>query len=164
MPIPEAALEQLRYTNLGRLLEEVHGGFDQTAIAYLRDAGYPWLTAAHIHVMRTMRVEGASISGMAAQARISKQAMSKLVMVFENKGLLQLTDDPDDGRFKIAFVTDTGVTLLKTGIAALQKAEDELAGLVGRGELENLRRTLRLIRDVRVSKTLAGNAAQRRRK
>lgn len=164
MTLTHQALEQLRFTNLGRLLDEVHLGFDHAALAYLRARGYPWLNPAHSHVMRTMQLEGASISAMAAQARISKQAMSKLVMQFRAKGLLRVEDDPADGRNRIAVVTDAGCELLVHGVEALRQAEDDLAALIGRTEMESLRRILRLVRDKSSTMERQIESARRRRR
>jgi DNA-binding MarR family transcriptional regulator len=164
MTLSRGALDQLRFTNLGRLIDEVHLRFDQAALGYLRASGYPWLNASHIHVMRTMQLEGASITAMAAQAFLSKQAMSKLVMQFRARGLLRVEADPNDGRNLKVVVTEDGRQLLAHGVAALQRAEDDLAARIGRTELESLRRILGLIRDEASAKDVAHPSGARRRR
>lgn len=164
MTLTHQSLEQLRFTNLGRLLDEVHLGFDHAALAYLRARGYPWINASHVHVMRTMQLDGAGISAMAAQARISKQAMSKLVMQFRARGLLRVDDDAQDGRNKVVVVTEAGRDLLAHGVAALRQAEDDLAALIGQGELEALRRILRLVRGKNRTLEPPADVARRRRR
>jgi DNA-binding MarR family transcriptional regulator len=164
MTLSRDALDRLRFDNLGRLLDEAHLRFDQAALGYLRSRGYPWLNASHVHVMRTMQRDGASITAMAAQAFISKQAMSKLVMQFRERGLLRVEADPMDGRNLKVVTTEGGRELLAHGVAALQQAEDDLAERIGRDELERLRRILRRIRDESHRVDLAHPAGGRRRR
>lgn len=131
-------LETLRQRNLGRLLDEVHVGFDRLALAYLHDAGYPTITAAHTHVLRTMRMEGDSITRMAEKAGISKQAMSKLVAVFEEDGFLERRP-VEGGLARLVHATDQGRRLLATGLGALRRAEADYFSALTEAERETLR-------------------------
>lgn len=131
----DKALNELRRTNLGRLLDVVHVGFDKLALQYLREAGYPNLTAAHTHVLRTMRMEGSTLTDMADRAGISKQAMSKLVAAFEGWGFVEWRE----GDRRRVYVTEAGKTLLTRGIAALQRAEEAFFSGLSADEREILR-------------------------
>ncbi len=146
MELSDSELEHLRDTNLGRLFDEVHLLFDRHALQYLRDAGYPMIKAADAHVLRTMRMEGARITDMAEQAGISKQAMSKLVAAFAERGFVEWEDDPDDGRSRIVRATEAGRTLLAHGVRALRRAEDDITALIGGENTEMLRSLLLSVR------------------
>lgn len=144
-PKPEnmdnATLEELRRSNLGRLLDEVHVGFDRLAFTHLREEGFPDITAAASHVLRTMRMEGASLTSMADQAGISKQAMSKLVAGFEKAGYMEWR--PVKGsNTKLVHATERGRVLLETGLRALKRAEDAYFGMLTPMERETLRALL----------------------
>lgn len=128
-------LNELRRTNLGRLLDVVHVSFDKLALHYLREKGYPDLTAAHTHVLRTMRMEGSTLTEMAERAGISKQAMSKLVATFERWGFVEWRD----GDRRRVYVTKSGKTLLTHGIKALQRAEEEYFSSLSPQKRETLR-------------------------
>lgn len=142
-------LEILRQSNIGRLLDEVHVGFDQLALSYLKQRGYPMLSASHTHVLRTMRLEGARVTDMAEQAGISKQAMSKLVAAFEQHGFVEWRTNPNDGRSRMVYATPAGRQLLAHGVAALQRAEDEYFGELTADERETLRNLLKLAQENR---------------
>ncbi|MEO0382693.1 MAG: MarR family winged helix-turn-helix transcriptional regulator [Pseudomonadota bacterium] len=134
----DEALDELRRTNLGKLLDEVHVGFDKLALHYLHEAGYPDLKAAHTHVLRTMRIDGSTLTDMAERAGISKQAMSKLVAVFEEWGFVEWRG----GQGRQVFATDAGKELLKRGVLALRVAEATFFAALGAQEREALRALL----------------------
>lgn len=140
--IPNDEFEHLRQTNIGRLVDDIHFSFDMLALEYLRASGFAMIKSADAHVMRTMRVEGSRITDMAKQAGISKQAMSKLVAVFVSNGFLAWSGDPNDKRNRIVSVTQTGRELLTCGIAALRRAEKDIADIIGADELEHFRQIL----------------------
>lgn len=139
--LDDGALEDLRRSNLGRLLDEVHVGFDRLALAYLHEEGFPDMTAAASHVLRTMRMEGASLTSMADNAGISKQAMSKLVAVFEKAGYMEWRA-VEGSNTKLVHATDHGRALLETGLRALKRAEDAYFGMLSTDERETLRALL----------------------
>lgn len=139
--LDEAHLEESRRSNLGRLLDEVHVGFDRLAMAYLHEAGYPDMSAAHSHVLRTMRTEGDTITHMAEVAGISKQAMSKLVSAFEKHGYVEWRPI-EGGVAKQVHTTQKGRQLLATGIEALRRAEVEYFAMLDEEERETLRELL----------------------
>ncbi|MGD1886891.1 MAG: MarR family winged helix-turn-helix transcriptional regulator [Cohaesibacteraceae bacterium] len=146
------ALEELRRTNLGKLLDEVHVGFDKLALQYLHEAGYPDLRAAHTHVLRTMRMEGSTLTDMAERAGISKQAMSKLVAVFEQWGYVEWRGDYG----RQVYATDAGKQLLKHGVLALRAAEETFFAALGPHERETLRALLLRTVDAQQHQPLIG--------
>jgi len=157
-------LEQLRQTNLGRLIEDVHYFFDVQAMTYLRKSNYPMIKSADAHVMRTMQLDGSRVTDMARQAGISKQAMSKLVAGFVEHGFLGWSNDPDDKRNRIATVTETGRELLTCGIAALRRAEKDIADIVGSDELEHFRQLLLKIKLARNIRPKSASPRDRKRR
>ena len=136
--LDDTLLEEMRRSNLGRLLDEVHVGFDRLALSYLHDAGYPEMTAAHTHVLRTMRMEGDSITRMAEKAGISKQAMSKLVAAFEKEGFIEWRTI-EGGAARLVHATEKGRKLLATGLGALRRAEADYFDALSESERETLR-------------------------
>ncbi|MCC5968653.1 MAG: winged helix-turn-helix transcriptional regulator [Pararhodobacter sp.] len=131
-------LSRLRHENLGRLLDFVHVAFDRLALEYLHRAGYPYIRAAHTHMLRTMRASGASLTDMAEEAGISKQAMSKLAAEFERMGFIEWRDGPP----RTIHTTAAGQTLLKYGVLALREAEDHYFSEISGEEREILRKLL----------------------
>jgi len=163
-PISDDEIEQLRQTNLGRLVEDLHFFFDGQALKFLREGGFPMIKSADAHVMRTMRFEGSRITDMARQAGISKQAMSKLVAAFVANGFLTWSDDPNDKRNRIVSVTAAGRKLLTTGIQALRQAENDVAEIIGINRLEQFRQTLLEIKRAKNIRPLAEQPRDRKRR
>ncbi len=162
--LPETSFEHLRQTNLGRLIEDLHFYFDSQALQYLHDSGFPAIKSADAHVMRTMRIEGSRVTDMARQAGISKQAMSKLVSAFVQQGYLTWEVDPNDKRNRFAYVTKEGENLLANGITALQRAEQDIADVIGDSDLETLRQILLKVKHAkRIRQTTAVTHQQKRR-
>jgi len=150
-------LSRLRRENLGRLLDFVHVAFDRLALECLHRAGYPYIRAAHTHVLRTMRASGASLTEMAEEAGISKQAMSKLVAEFERMGFLEWRDGPP----RSIHTTPAGQTLLKYGVLALNEAEEHYFCAISDDERETLRKLLLRVSDAEGN---GRNPAWRRRR
>ncbi|MEW5421450.1 MarR family winged helix-turn-helix transcriptional regulator [Amorphus sp. 3PC139-8] len=139
--LDDSQLEDLRRRNLGRLLDEVHVGFDRLALSYLREEGFPDITSAAEHVLRTMRTEGATLTSMAEQAGISKQAMSKLVAVFEKGGYVEWRS-VEGGNTRLVHATQSGRDLLETGLRAVKRAEEVYFAALTSEEQETLRELL----------------------
>jgi len=163
-PASDNKFELVRQTNLGRLIDDLHFFFDAQALKYLRDAGFPMIKSADAHVMRTMRLEGSRITDMARSAGISKQAMSKLVAAFIAHGFLSWAGDPQDKRNRIVSVTDSGRNLLTCGIAALHRAEQDIADIVGTDEMEKLRLVLIKIKQAKNIRPLSAHPRDRKRR
>ena len=136
--LDDTRLEDMRRSNLGRLLDEVHVGFDRLALTYLYEAGFPDMTAAHTHVLRTMRMEGDSITRMAEKAGISKQAMSKLVAAFEKEGFVEWRTI-EGAAARLVHATEKGRQLLAIGLGALRQAEADYFHALSKRERETLR-------------------------
>ena len=162
--ISDKEFEHLRQNNLGRLIDDLHFFFDAQALKYLRESGFPMIKSADAHVMRTMRFEGSRITDMARNAGISKQAMSKLVAVFIANGFLTWADDPRDKRNRLVSVTDAGRELLTCGIAALHRAEKDIADIIGADELEKFRLVLIRIKQAKNIRPLAARPQDRKRR
>lgn len=160
--LPETSFEHLRQTNLGRLIEDLHFYFDNRALQYLHEAGFSDVKSADAHVMRTMRPEGSRVTDMAQHAGISKQAMSKLVSAFISKGYLRWVNDENDKRNRFAFVTDAGQALLASGMSALQRAEQDIADVIGDTDLEALRQVLLKVKQAKRIRT--GKVSYRQQK
>ncbi|MEI8004600.1 MAG: MarR family winged helix-turn-helix transcriptional regulator [Bacteroidota bacterium] len=63
---------------------------------------------SHIHLLATIGLEGVSNSGMARRAKVSKQAMSKLVKDMLALGLIVIQVNENDSRCNIISLTDKG--------------------------------------------------------
>lgn len=89
------------------------------------------LSASHIHITRHLTLEGLRLTELAARAKVSKQAMGKLVQQCEAWGLVARGADARDGRARRIVFTPVGISWLKAFGEAVAQAEAELRAAVG---------------------------------
>lgn len=77
--------------------------------------------------------EGRSISAIAGELSISKQACSQLANLVERAGYLERANNPADGRSKLVRLTRAGHVLIEQGAELILETEFEYATLVTAG-------------------------------
>lgn len=105
-------------------------------------AGFTDLRQAHSNVFAFIPPEGIRLSDLAARARMTKQAMSELVLDLEQLGYLERRPDPDDGRSKVIELTKRGWAAINNALDTFDRLEAELAREHGAKRISDLRATL----------------------
>ena len=82
--------------------------------------------AAHWHITRHLRTEGARLTDLASAAGMTKQAMGTLVNQCEAWGMVQRVADAADARARRIEFTPVGLAWLAAYQEACQQAQDEL--------------------------------------
>lgn len=100
------------------------------------------LTPAHATVIPFVPPQGIQIGELARLARVRKQSMAQSVDFLTTAGFTTRRPDPTDGRASLVFLTDKGRALRPASRSAGQRVEQDWADVVGRDDLEHLRRTL----------------------
>lgn len=111
-------------------------------LAGLHNAGFTDLVSAHLSVLRYPGPEGRRPSDVAAEARMTKQAMNYLIGQMERLGYLTRRDDPADQRSKRIHLTKRGHAAIRTIRATVGQVEDELERELGPEHFAQLRRLL----------------------
>ena len=91
----------------------------------LHEAGFTDIVAAHFAVLRYPGPDNRRPLDLAAEARMTKQAMNYLLGQLERLGYLTRREDPDDQRSKRIHLTDRG-----------NAARDTIRNIVGQVEVE----------------------------
>jgi DNA-binding MarR family transcriptional regulator len=89
------------------------------------------LSASHIHITRHLALDGSRLTDLAQRAKMTKQAMGKLVDQCEAWGLVTRQDDPRDARVRRIVFTPVGLAWLQAYRQAVAQAEEELRAAVG---------------------------------
>ncbi len=131
-----------RETHLGQLLTLASLRFDarvlalmagdvelSLALAHLAARGK--LGAAHIHLTRHLPEAGCSLTELARRARVSKQAMGKLVDQCGRWDLVRRDAEPRDARAIRIVFTATGIQWLRAYQRAVTQAQAEFSAAVG---------------------------------
>jgi DNA-binding MarR family transcriptional regulator len=111
-------------------------------LAALHAAGFDDLVAAHMPILRYPGPENRRPSDLAAETRMSKQAMNYLLGQMEQMGYLIRTDDPEDHRSKRIQLTERGDAAGRTMRDAVAEIETELEREMGSESFGQLRRLL----------------------
>ena len=111
-------------------------------LAAVHAAGFDDLVAAHLVVLRYPGPENRRPSDLAAETRMSKQAMNYLLGQMEQMGYLIRVDDPEDHRSKRIHLTARGDAAGRTMREAVVEIESELERDMGAESFGQLRRLL----------------------
>lgn len=91
----------------------------------LHEAGFSDLIAAHLNVLQYPGPENRRPSELAAQTRMTKQAMNYLLGQMEQLGYLTREDDNEDQRSKRIHLTKRGHAAVRTIRETVRKIEVE---------------------------------------
>lgn len=75
---------------------------------------------------------------MARQLRVSKQAVQQGIRELAAKGLVDVTPDPANPRYRIVSFTEEGQRMRELAVKSLREIERELARRIGRERLDAL--------------------------
>ena len=117
--------------------------------AALRADGVEGITPAHANVIPFVPPDGIQIGELARRAKVRKQSMAQSVELLVASGYVTRRRDPEDGRASLIFLTEKGRALWPASRRAGQRVERDWADVVGRDDIEHLRRTLVRLLDAR---------------
>jgi DNA-binding MarR family transcriptional regulator len=93
---------------IGALLRMPWESILERLLSGLRERGFTDLGASHLSVLQWPGPDDLRPSELAAQSRMSKQALNYLLGQLERLGYLERRDDPGDQRFKRIALTQRG--------------------------------------------------------
>jgi DNA-binding MarR family transcriptional regulator len=113
------------------LLRDAHAAVDAEVRAAVTRAGYSELNPGHYIVLRNLGENGARPSELAADAGVSRQAITKVVIDLERRGVVRRDPDPADGRGVIVRYTDRGLEGLALARRRMAALEVDFAARIG---------------------------------
>lgn len=134
---------------LPALLRPLLDWFEDRHLELMAGAGFDDVRRAHNAVFVHLPAEGRRLTDLADDADLSKQAMAELVDDLVEKGYLERTPDPTDGRAKLIVWAARGERAHRATLEAFTQIEAELAAAFGQDRLDDLQAALReLLREV----------------
>jgi DNA-binding MarR family transcriptional regulator len=124
---------------IGALLRMPWESILERLLARLRERGFTDLGAPHLTVLQWPGPDDLRPSELAAQCRMSKQALNYLLGQLERLGYLQRRDDPRDQRFKRIVLTDRGQRAARAMRDIVREVESEWEQQLGRERFAELR-------------------------
>jgi DNA-binding MarR family transcriptional regulator len=116
---------------IGALLRMPWEAVQRRMLELLHERGFGDLDAAHLNVFQYPGPQGAKPSELAAQLRISKQALNYLLGQLERLGYLERRPDPEDLRSKRIVLTPRGtsaILVIREAVAEMETAWSERLG------------------------------------
>lgn len=115
-------------------VDELHSGLDK--------AGFDDVRPPYGVVFRALKDRPLTLTALAAQLGVTKQATVKIVDEMESRGLLSRVADDTDRRAKQLVLTDRGHEAMQTAIRLGRTIEQRLLAETGPRTLASMRRAL----------------------
>jgi DNA-binding MarR family transcriptional regulator len=142
-PRQRARFEAEKRANTLQVLFKCARIANERAISRVNErAGAVVFRQALANLLPHIALEGTRLTELAERVGVSKQAVSKLVAEFVDQGMLELAEDPKDGRAKLVRFTPRGLEGIRDGLAVLESVEAEIASRVGKKRMVLLREGL----------------------
>jgi DNA-binding MarR family transcriptional regulator len=129
-------------TNLCRHIYITYRYFNEWAQKQWLVDGWENIRPEHLRLVSILGTDAVNNNELAKRARVSKQAMSKMVNDLESHGFIDVEPDPNDSRAKIISISNNGVEFLEyfqnTGKVMNKRFED----ILGIAKTEKLRALL----------------------
>jgi DNA-binding MarR family transcriptional regulator len=132
-------------TSLQILFRDARSAIEDAVRADLAENGFGDVTPAQTAVLRNLGEDGSRPSDLAADAGVTRQAITKVVDELEQLDLVRRDPDPDDGRGVIVRYTDrgrAGLAIARKRMLALERA---WAAQVGADRWAEVRSTLEIL-------------------
>jgi DNA-binding MarR family transcriptional regulator len=133
---------------IGALLRMPWEAVRERLLPGLHERGFADLHAAHLNVLLYPGPDGLRPSDLAAQTRMTKQALNYLLGQLERLGYLERRDDPRDQRFKRIALTARGRRAARAMRDIVREVEVEWARQLGPERFAQLRLLLADLNDL----------------
>src|ERR1700722_10479679 len=124
------------------LLRDARAAIEAAVRADLAENGFGDVTPSHSALLRNIGEDGSRPSDLAAQADVTRQAITKLVDELERLDLVRRDPDPDDGRGVVIRYTDRGLAGVAIARRRMLALERGYAAQVGAERWAQVRSTL----------------------
>ena len=131
-----------RKRGLIRLLGLIKKDLDCRIVEKLQQRGYNNFKLGDLVVIINIQPEGIINNELAKKARITKQAMSKVVKYLESEGYIHTTRHASDNRAILISLTDNGKRLLIAAFETFEEIQAEYTAVVGDEDTEALKKVL----------------------
>ncbi|MEO7990976.1 MAG: MarR family winged helix-turn-helix transcriptional regulator [Chryseolinea sp.] len=130
--------EHIKVRSWGKVLSYLRRQFEAWTTDELSSHGYSDFSMAHMPLIMNIKPEGTNNNELAAIAKISKQAMSKVVKDLLQKGYIETKTDAADKRSTIISLTEKGKRFVIKARYCVQALTQEYQDLLGKKEYEHM--------------------------
>lgn len=134
--------DDLASRSLRQLLLQRSDWFEDRVLKAAPRYGYHFVTPAMHRLFAHMPAKPVSISELARRLAVSRQAVHQTVAEACRRGIVELIDDPLDGRARKVRFTAKGMKMVRSASQVVRAIETELERRLGPKDLAVLRRIL----------------------
>jgi DNA-binding MarR family transcriptional regulator len=138
---------QQKHKSWGKLISMLKRQFDHWATAELAENGYEDFKMGYMPLLMNIHPEGITNTELAKKAKVSKQAMSKVVKELQEGGYIQTEIHGQDKRSAIIYLTAKGKKLVLSARGKIFNLEKEYEAVIGKKKFEELKETLEKLID-----------------
>ncbi|SFE78593.1 transcriptional regulator, MarR family [Chitinophaga sp. CF118] len=131
-----------RQRSLIRLLSLLKKDMDARITEKLQQKGYSNFKLGDLVLIVNIQPEGTINNELAKRARITKQAMSKVVKNLEAGGYILTRKHANDNRSSVIFLTDNGKRLLISAAESFREIQEQYTGIIGQKDTDALKEIL----------------------
>ena len=132
------ALMTKRKRNAARHIYILHRYLHEWALDKWKRDGWEEIRPDHLRLISIVGADNVNNNELAKRARVSKQAMSKMVTDLETRGFIIVEPDPNDSRAKIISVSNEGVDFMEYFNSCSKELEDKFTVIIGQKKKEQL--------------------------
>ncbi len=122
----------------GKILNHLRKQFDIWAIDRLSQKGYKGFKMTYMPVIMNIDLNGTNNNDLAIRAKVTKQAMSKVIKELQKSGYISSKTDPNDKRSTIFKLTSKGNSFIKCARESVGELMDEYRKLIGKKNYDGL--------------------------
>ncbi len=127
-----------RKRNINRGIYISHRFINEWAQKRWKEDGWDGIRPDHMRMLSIISLEPMNVNELSRRARVSKQAMSKMVNDLINKDFIVVETDPKDSRSKIISITSTAVDFLEYLSGCSKVVEEKFKTIIGAKKTDQL--------------------------
>jgi DNA-binding MarR family transcriptional regulator len=129
-------LQPYHKNNIGKLINMWKRFFDDWAHDALTERGYDYFKMGYMPFIMNISEEGSTNNEIACKARVTKQAMSKVVKELVGLGLIKSVKHQEDARASLLFLTPKGKKFLTEIKSCMVTLSEEYRQIIGSENFE----------------------------
>lgn len=127
-----------RKHNIVRGIYITHRYINEWAQTKWKEDGWEGIRPDHLRLISIISLEALNINELSKRARVSKQAMSKMVNDLISKGFIAYETDATDSRSKIVSITKEGIGFLEYFLGCKKVIEKKCEAIIGAKKTKQL--------------------------
>lgn len=131
-----AETDCIKKENWGKILAISKRQFDEWATHRLVQHGYADFKMVYMPVLMNIRPEGTNNNELAAYAKVTKQAMSKVAKELQRMGYIKSKTSPEDKRITVFTLTELGKRLVIQARLSVKELMDTYRKKFGKEEFD----------------------------